>query len=102
MPESPSDADAMRQLLDEALAERDAERLNAKNKITMIVWDGHLDRVWPALILSTTAVASGMEASAFFTFWGLFALVKPEKRFTGKEWMTKALSVLNPAAMKRA
>jgi peroxiredoxin family protein len=102
--ETPSEADAqaLRLLIDQAVAEREAESYNAKNKITMIVWDGHLDRVWPALILSTTAVASGMEASAFFTFWGLFALVKPEKRFTGKEWMTRALSVLNPAALKRA
>ncbi|HZD17148.1 MAG TPA: DsrE/DsrF/DrsH-like family protein [Actinomycetota bacterium] len=98
-----ADEAALRRLIDEALAER-AERdgYNKKNKITIVAWDGHLDRVWPTLILSTTAAASGMEVSVFFTFWGLFALVKPEKRRTGKEWMTKSLSAMNPAALKRA
>ena len=37
-----------------------------------------------------------------WTFWGLFALVKPGVRLTGSDWMTKALSVLNPGATKRA
>ena len=93
------DAEALRSLIDQALAERDeGSGFNTKNKITIIAWDGHLDRIWPALILSTTAAASGMEVSAFFTFWGLFARVKPERRLTGKDWMTKMLSVMNPGA----
>jgi len=97
------DAGALRELIDQALSEREqATAFNTKNKITIIAWDGHLDRIWPALILSTTAAASGMEVSAFFTFWGLFALVKPERRLTGKDWMTKMLSVMNPGATKRA
>jgi peroxiredoxin family protein len=99
----PPDADALRELIDRALAEREQTTgFNTKNKITIIAWDGHLDRIWPALILSTTAAASGMEVSAFFTFWGLFALVKPERRLIGKDWMTKMLSVMNPGATKRA
>jgi peroxiredoxin family protein len=96
-----TDAVALRTLIDQAIAEREHE-VGKKNKITIIAWDGHLDRVWPTLILSTTAAASGMEVSVFFTFWGLFALVKPGKRITGKDWMTKALSVLNPGATKKA
>ena len=99
-----TETDGLRALIDEALTERAREndRINKKNKITIVAWDGHLDRVWPTLILATTAAASGMEVSIFFTFWGLFALAKPEKKHTGKEWMTKALSRLNPAALKRA
>ena len=97
-----SDEAALRAMIDRALDERGETGINKKNKITIVAWDGHLDRVWPTLILSTTAAASGMEVSVFFTFWGLFALVKPEKRSTGKEWMTRALSVMNPAALKRA
>ncbi|MEP7032375.1 MAG: DsrE/DsrF/DrsH-like family protein [Actinomycetota bacterium] len=97
------DADALRELIDQALVEREQTTgFNTKNKITIVAWDGHLDRIWPALILSTTAAASGMEVSAFFTFWGLFALVKPERRLTGRDWMTKMLSVMNPGATKRA
>ncbi|HSJ49785.1 MAG TPA: DsrE/DsrF/DrsH-like family protein [Actinomycetota bacterium] len=98
------DEAALRELIDQALQEREESNgINKKNKITIVAWDGHLDRVWPALILSTTAAASGMEVSVFFTFWGLFPLVRPERaRRTGKEWMTKALGVMNPASMKKA
>src|SRR5436309_1281053 len=39
--------------------------------LTIIAWSGDLDRIWPTLILSTTAAASGMQATVFFTFWGL-------------------------------
>jgi peroxiredoxin family protein len=100
----------LRELIDRAIEEHERERpeapeanpINKKNKITIVAWDGHLDRVWPTLILATTAAASGMEVSVFFTFWGLFALAKPQKKHTGKEWMTKALSFLNPASLKRA
>jgi peroxiredoxin family protein len=95
---------ALRELIDRALEER-AERdgYNRKNQITIVAWDGHLDRIWPTLILSTTAAASGMGVNVFFTFWGLFSLVKPERRRkTGKDWMTKALGVMNPGSTQKA
>jgi peroxiredoxin family protein len=98
------DPAAMRELIDRALDER-AERdgYNRKNQITIVAWDGHLDRIWPTLILSTTAAASGMTVNVFFTFWGLFPLVKPERRRkTGKDWMTKALGVMNPGSTQKA
>jgi peroxiredoxin family protein len=99
----PDETAELRTLIDSALAEREHQSgLNTKNKITIIAWDGHLDRVWPTMILSTTAAASGMEVSVFFTFWGLFALVKPDKRITGKDWMTKMLSVMNPGSTSKA
>ena len=100
----PLDETALRELIDRALAEREAENgYNKKNKITIVAWDGHLDRIWPTLILSTTAAASGMEVSVFFTFWGLFPLVKPERaRKTGKDWMTKALGSMNPGSTQKA
>jgi peroxiredoxin family protein len=99
-----TDEQALRKLIDRALDERtERDGYNKKNKITIIAWDGHLDRIWPTLILSTTAAASGMEVSVFFTFWGLFPLVKPERRHkTGKDWMTKALGVMNPGSTKKA
>jgi peroxiredoxin family protein len=106
-PAAVADADALRKLIDQALEEREeregSERLPRKNKITIIAWDGHLDRIWPTLILSTSAAASGMEVSVFFTFWGLFPLVKPERRRkTGKDWMTKALGAMNPGSTQKA
>ena len=98
------DETAIRELIDRALSEREVDAsINKKNKITIVAWDGHLDRVWPTLILSTTAAASGMQVSVFFTFWGLFALVKPERRRkTGKDWMTKALGQMNPGSTAKA
>ena len=43
-----------------------------------------------------------MEVSVFFTFWGLFALVKPGVRITGDNWMQKMLSVMNPGNPAKA
>jgi peroxiredoxin family protein len=90
-------------LLTEAQAQAaPAADINKQNKITIIAWGGDLDRIWPTLILSTTAAASGMEASVFFTFWGLFALVKPGTRITGENWMQKMLSLMNPGSPGKA
>jgi len=86
----------------EALEAADARRIEKKNKLTIIAWGGDLDRIWPTTILATTAAASGMEASVFFTFWGLFAIVKPDVRVTGENWMQKMMSMMNPGSAQRA
>lgn len=93
-------ADLLRRV--EALEETDGKRIERKNKLTIIAWGGDLDRIWPTTILATTAAASGMESSVFFTFWGLFAIVKPEVRVTGSNWMQKMMSVMNPGSAQRA
>lgn len=86
----------------EALEEAGGKRIERRNKLTIIAWGGELDRIWPTTILATTAAASGMEASVFFTFWGLFAIVKPEVRVTGQNWMQKMMSVMNPGSAQKA
>lgn len=86
----------------EALEAVDAKRIEKKNKLTIIAWGGELDRIWPTTILATTAAASGMEASVFFTFWGLFAIVKPDVRITGENWMQRMMSVMNPGSAQKA
>ncbi len=86
----------------EALEVTDAKRIEKKNKLTIIAWGGDLDRIWPTTILATTAAASGMESSVFFTFWGLFAIVKPGVRVTGDNWMQKMMSVMNPGSAQKA
>ena len=89
----------------EALESAQAEQgkaIQKKNKMTIIAWGGNLDRIWPTTILATTAAASGMEASVFFTFWGLFAIVKPGVRITGENWMQKMMSVMNPGSAQKA
>ena len=65
------------------------------DKLTIFAWSGELDKIWPTLILATTGAAMGKETTVFFTFWGLFALVKNEVRITGENWMQKMLSMMN-------
>ena len=67
----------------------------AKTKELVIVnWSGDLDKVWPVLILSSTAAASGLRCKVFVTFWGLLPFVKDQKRIVGENWMQKMLSVI--------
>ena len=64
-------------------------------RLAMICWSNNLDKVWPVLILATTAAASGLEVDVFFTFWGLRVLQRNDKRITGKNWMQKGESLVD-------
>lgn len=86
----------------EALEEAEDARIERKNKLTIIAWGGDLDRIWPTTILASTAAASGMDTMVFFTFWGLFAIVKPGVRITGENWMQKMMSAMNPGSAQKA
>lgn len=65
------------------------------DKLVIMAWSGDLDKVWPTLILATTGAAMGQRVTVFFTFWGLFPLVRNEVRITGRSWMQKMLSLFN-------
>jgi len=65
------------------------------DRLTIFAWSGELDKIWPTLILATTGAAMGKETTVFFTFWGLFPLVKNDVRITGENWMQKMLSMMN-------
>jgi peroxiredoxin family protein len=73
----------------------DQEDPDAPQSMTIVAWSGDLDRMWPTLILGSTGAAYGMQTTIFFTFWGLFALVRDEVRITGTNAMTKALAGMN-------
>ena len=73
----------------------DMEGFADAKKMAMICWSSDLDRVWPVLILATTAAASGLEVDLFFTFWGLRVLQKNDVRLTGKNWMQKGESLVD-------
>ncbi len=66
------------------------------DSMTIVAWSGDLDKIWPTLILGSTGAAYGMKTTIFFTFWGLFPLVRDDVRITGTNAMTKALAGLNP------
>lgn len=52
-----------------------SDKNNAKS-MSIIVTKGSLDWAYPPFILSTTAVAMGLDVSMFFTFYGLSLLKK--------------------------
>jgi len=45
-------------------------------RVTIILHSGDMDKVYSALIIGNGALAMGMEASIYFTFWGLQRLQK--------------------------
>src|SRR6266567_573817 len=64
------------------------------DRLVIFAWSGELDKLWPTMILATTGAAMGKETTVFFTFWGLFPLVKNQVRITGENWMQKMLSLM--------
>jgi peroxiredoxin family protein len=72
-----------------------AVETEVKTKELVIVdWSGDLDRIWPVLILSSTAAASGVRCKVFVTFWGLLPFVRDGKRVVGENWMQKMLTLM--------
>jgi len=65
-----------------------------KNKVSMVVFSGDMDKVMAAYIIATGAAASGMEVTMFFTFWGLKAIQKPGV-LTGKGLFGRMLGIMN-------
>jgi len=45
-------------------------------RATIVVQSGDMDKLYSALIIANGALAMGMEASLYFTFWGLERLKK--------------------------
>ena len=63
-------------------------------QLVIINWSGELDKLWPTLIMSSAAAASGYKTSVFITFWGLLPFVKNQKRIVGENWMQKMLTLM--------
>ena len=70
-----------------------------KNKLSMVVFSGDMDKVMAALIIATGAAASGMEVTMFFTFWGLKTLQR-DGTMTGKGLFGKMMGVMNRGGLE--
>lgn len=68
-----------------------SEHEHEARKASIVVFSGDMDKVMAAFIIATTAAASGIETSMFFTFWGLQALKK--KVPTGRTLFERMLSM---------
>ena len=69
---------------------------SAENKLAMVVFSGDLDKVLAALVIATGAVAMGMEAVLFFTFWGTPVLRDKNKTVGGKDVMGNMFGAMLP------
>lgn len=81
--------------LEQTAAEAAAPKAEEAEKLVIIACSGEHDKIWPALILATAGAAMGKDTMIFFTFWGLFSLVKDDVRITGENWMQKMMSLIN-------
>lgn len=73
---------------------------NGKKKMAMAVMSGDLDKLFGAFIIATSAAASNMDVTMFFTFWGLRAIKKNEK--TGKSFMGKMMGLMEGGDINKA
>ena len=60
----------------EAPAAKPAKEKERIKKVSIIVSKGSLDGVYPGLIMANGARMEGIEANLFFTFFGLYAVMK--------------------------
>jgi peroxiredoxin family protein len=93
--------DIERELLESAISETPVEEIEAGpagdeavRQLVIINWSGELDKLWPTLIMSTAAAASGYRTKVFITFWGLLPFVKDQRRIVGENWMQKMLALM--------
>ncbi|MBI4267308.1 MAG: DsrE/DsrF/DrsH-like family protein [Chloroflexi bacterium] len=72
-----------------------------KEKMTIAVLSGDLERALAAFMLATTGASMGMEVNMFFTFWGLNIIKKNEGTIKSKGLMKKMLNFMNRGGSKR-
>ena len=72
------------------------DKKTTENKISMIVFSGDLDKVLAAFVIATGAVAMGLEAVMFFTFWGTPVLRDKSKKVGGKDTFGKMFGTMLP------
>ena len=77
-----------------AFAEAESDAETPVKQLVIVNWSGELDRIWPTLILASTAAASGVQCKVFVTFWGLLPFVRDGVRITGENWMQRMLSFM--------
>jgi peroxiredoxin family protein len=67
-----------------------------KNKLSMVVFSGDLDKLLAAFIIANGAAAMNMEVVMFFTFWATPALRDTKKRAKGKDLFGRMFGFMLP------
>jgi peroxiredoxin family protein len=66
-------------------------------KVTIVVFSGEMDRAMAAFNIAVGAASMGMEATMFFTFWGLNILKRRDARVSPPGFIRKMLAAMMPA-----
>ncbi len=72
-----------------------------KEKLTIAVLSGDMERSLAAFMLAATGASMGMEVSMFFTFWGLNIIKRNDGNIKSKGLMRKMLNFMNRGGSKR-
>jgi peroxiredoxin family protein len=72
-----------------------------KEKFTLVLFSGDLDKALAAFIMATTAASLGMEVTMFFTFWGLNVIKRDKGAIKSQGFMRKMLNILNRGGPSR-
>ena len=72
-----------------------------KDKITIIVFSGEMDKALAAFNIAIGAASSGMDVTMFFTFWGLNIIKKNQGPIKSSGMMRKMLNIMNRGGSKR-
>ena len=72
-----------------------------KERLTIAVLSGDLERALAAFMLATTGASMGMEVRMFFTFWGLNIVKKNKGSIKSKGLMRTMLNFINRGGSKR-
>ena len=77
---------------------RDSKTAGAesRDKVSIIVFSGDMDKAFAAFNIATGAAASGMEVTMFFTFWGINMLKKTTGRRGASSFLGKMFDLLLP------
>lgn len=72
-----------------------------REKTTLVVFSGDLDKVMASLIIANGAMAMGKPVSLFFTFWGLNVLRRAKAPALQKSWLDKMFGMMMPAGTSK-
>lgn len=72
----------------------DNKIIETKDRVTIVVFSGDLDKAIAAFIIANGALAMGKKVTMFFTFWGLSILKR--KNLEKKSWIEKMFAMMLP------
>ena len=81
--------------------EQQMERRSHSNALSLVVFNGELDKLMAAFVIATGAASCGMQVSMFFTFWATAALKKHGPQVTGKRLVERMFGWLLPGGFHK-